>query len=124
MVVKKKAGAGAGTGQGDLKQLHGAMLALRFTTVQIERLAARAIWNAKPKDRTQAIICIMTALAKCQTKIGTCGGGSKSDDDKGDKGDKGPGDGGGGQGPDCPPGFKEEFGICVPDLPDEGFDNN
>jgi|WetSurMetagenome_2_1015567.scaffolds.fasta_scaffold149389_2 hypothetical protein len=77
------------------RTLLGAQLALRHAVAQLEREAARAIWDAPADRRSDIIKIIMQAIAALLAELRGLHGG-------------------GGQGPDCPPGFHEEFEICVP----------
>ena len=87
---------------GTTKELLGALQAVHFVLAQLERKSANMIWKASILDRPKVIDCIMTAAWTFADTIEKCPG-------KKDGGDQG-----GGQGPNCRPGFHEEFGICVP----------
>jgi hypothetical protein len=112
MMAKKSRKRGGG-GEGDPRVLLGSVLAVRHATGQLERVAAKAIWDTPASRRTKLAVCIMDAIKKCQATIVKCG----------DK-ETGGGSPGGGSGPACPPGFHEEFDICVPDPPDEDLNPN
>src|SRR5262245_62565956 len=88
-----------------LRTLIGAMQALRVVMAKLEQKAAAVIFNADPKRHHEVNKCVidaarafMEALEKCQgmvTKPPTRGTGGVP-----------------GSGPDCGPGFHEEFGNC------------
>jgi hypothetical protein len=84
---------------GQTRDLLGALQAIRSVMGQLDRKAALAVWNVAPAKRDSLILCIMEAAKEFSDTIEEC------------KKKQGPG---GGQGPNCGPGFHEEFGICVP----------
>lgn len=90
-------------GGDELRYLLASTQALRFSLLQVERLAARIIWNTRASRRPDVVACIMQATKAYQTALIECKGGPKEPIQKPP------------EGPNCRPGFHEEFGICVPD---------
>jgi hypothetical protein len=93
-----------------LRTLIGAMQALRVVMAKLEQRAAAVIFNnPDPKRHHEVNRCVidaarafLEALKKCEAMV--------------PKPPPQPSQGGiPGSGPDCGPGFHEEFGNCVPD---------
>lgn len=78
-------------------------LAVRFAVLRLEEVAQLAIWKSKAEASDTLVNYIMAQIRTCQISIATSG--SEVEDPK--KGD-------GPEGPPCPAGFEQEFGVCVP----------
>ena len=92
-----------------LRTLIGAMQALRVVMAKLEQKAAAIIFNADPKRHHEVNRCVIDAaraflgaLEKCEGMV------TKPAPTRGQGGVPA-------SGPDCGPGFHEEFGNCVPD---------
>ena len=89
--------------------LVGGMQAVRVVMARLEQQAARVIWEAKPQDRSRVVQCVMEAAKAFSAALKECKDAVPTTPQK-------PQGQPGGEGPDCDPGYHEEFGICVPDV--------
>ena len=86
----------------EVHALIGAVQALRFALSRVERQAMTVMFNSSPSKRASVIECIMQATKAYSEALSKCKSGDRP------------------EGPNCKPGFHEEFGICVPDEPPPG----
>lgn len=89
------------------RALLGAMQALRVVMAKLEQKAATVIWNGDPNYHHYNTKCVMEAAKAFSEALDKC----RVDPPRPTRGDPGTEPG---SGPDCGPGYHEEFGNCVP----------
>ena len=94
-----------------METLVGSMQAVRVVMARLEQLTATAIWKANPANRGRVIACVMQAAKDYAATLERCEAPPKREDPA-----QVEEPGSGGVGPDCRPGYHEEYGICVPDV--------
>ena len=78
--------------------LIGSLRAVTLAMRKLEGKASPMIWKCHPKDRGKLTECVMEAMKAFSHALDACKVTPKP-----------------GVGPNCRPGFHEEFDICVPD---------